>query len=93
MSIKIHSITNANVYVDGVNFIGRAKEIDVPEIAYKMVDHEALGMVGMTELFAGIEKMETTIMWNSAYADAIKKLVNPNAVSYTHLTLPTTSRV
>lgn len=76
--IEIHSVTNANVYVDGVTFIGKAKEIDVPEATYKMVDHEALGMIGMTELFAGIEKMEATIMWNSIYGDAIKKLMNPN---------------
>jgi uncharacterized protein len=77
-NIQINSITNANIYLDGVNFIGRAKEIQVPEATYKFVDHEALGMVGMTELFAGIEKMEATIQWNAPYTDALKKLANPN---------------
>ena len=77
-NIQVNSITNANIYLDGGNFIGRAKEVQVPEAAYKFVDHEALGMVGMTELFAGIEKMECTVQWNAPYADALKKLTNPN---------------
>jgi uncharacterized protein len=79
MAIQVNSLTNANIYADGSNFIGRAKEIQLPEVAFKQVDHEALGMVGMTELFAGIEKMEATIMWNSAYPDALRKFSNPNA--------------
>jgi len=79
MAIEVNSITNANIYVNGANFVGRAKEVQIPEVAFKQVDHEALGMVGMTELFAGIEKMEATIMWNSVYPDAQKVFSNPNA--------------
>lgn len=78
MAIQVNSVTNANIYADGGSWIGRAKEVQVPEIAYKFVDHEALGMVGMTELFAGIDKMEVTIQWNSMYADVLKKAANPN---------------
>lgn len=79
MAIEVNSITNANIYVNGNNFVGRAKEVQIPETAFKQVDHEALGMVGMTELFAGIEKMEATIMWNSIYPDAQAIFNNPNA--------------
>jgi P2 family phage contractile tail tube protein len=77
-NIQINSITNANIYANGVGFLGRAKEVEIPEAAFKFVDHEALGMVGMTELFAGIEKMEATISWNSVYADALRIFSNPN---------------
>lgn len=76
--IKIHSVSNANVYADGASWLGKAKEVQVPEVVYKMVDHEALGMVGSTEFFAGIDKMETTIQWNAFYADVLKKMGNPN---------------
>lgn len=78
MAVQINSLTNVNIYVDGNNYIGKAKEVQVPEQAFKMVDHEALGMVGMVELFAGLDKMEATIQWNSTYADALAKAVNPN---------------
>lgn len=76
--ISVNSLTNANVYADGASWLGRASEVQVPEVAYKYADHEALGMVGSTELFAGIDKMETTITWNSLYPDTIKKMSNPN---------------
>lgn len=79
MGIQVNSVTNANIYADGQNWIGKAKEVQLPEQAYKMVDHEALGMVGMVELFAGLDKMEATLQWNSLYFDALVKAVNPNA--------------
>lgn len=77
MSIQINRLTNANVYVDGASMLGRAEEIQLPSIAHKMVEHKALGMVGTAEFFAGIDKMEAKIKWNSFYADAMKKAASP----------------
>lgn len=75
--IKINRLTNANVYMDGKSFLGKAEEISLPTIKHKMSEHKALGMVGMMEFFAGIEKMEAKIKWNSFYPDALKKMGDP----------------
>lgn len=77
MAIQINRLTNANVYVDGTNMLGRAEEITLPTIQHKMAEHKALGMVGVAEFFSGIDKMEAKIKWNSFYSDAMKKAANP----------------
>ncbi len=75
--ITINRVTNCNIYLDGESFLGKAEEINLPMINFKMVEHKALGMVGTLEFFAGIEKMEAKIKWNSYYAKAMKKFANP----------------
>ena len=49
--IKINKLTNANVYMNGVNLLGRAEEVQLPQIKHKMAEHKALGMVGSAEFF------------------------------------------
>lgn len=75
--IKINRLTNANVYMDGNNLLGRAEEIQLPQIKHKMADHKALGMVGSAEFFAGIDKLECKIKWNALYPEVLKKAANP----------------
>lgn len=77
MSISINKLTNANIYANGASLLGRAEEIMLPAIKHKMVDHKALGMVGTAEFFAGIDKMEAKIKWNSFYLDVLKKVADP----------------
>lgn len=77
MSISVKKLFNANVYVDGNSFLGRAEEANLPEIVAKMVEHKALGMVGTIELPSGWEKMEGSIKWNGFYPDVMKKAANP----------------
>lgn len=75
--IQINRLTNANIYVDGNSMLGRAEEVNLPVIKHKMVDHKALGLVGVAEFWAGVDKMEAKIKWNSFYPDAMKKAANP----------------
>lgn len=75
--IEVNKLYNANVYVDGNSFLGKAEEITMPDITPMMADHKALGMVGMMELPTGWEKMSATIKWNSFYADVMRKAFNP----------------
>lgn len=75
--IKINRLTNANVYMDGNNLLGRAEEIQLPQIKHKMADHKALGMAGSAEFFAGIDKLECKIKWNALYPEVLKKAANP----------------
>lgn len=75
--IKINRLTNANVYADGKSMLGKAEEVSLPDIKHMMAEHKALGMVGKTEFWSGIDKMEAKIKWNSFYADAMKKFADP----------------
>lgn len=77
MGQKVHSVTNANVYLNGTSCQGQASEVEVPNIPFKTVDHSGLGMIGTTELFSGIDKIEMTVKWNSFYPDVMKVLSDP----------------
>jgi P2 family phage contractile tail tube protein len=79
MAVRVNRITNANVYLDGGSQLGRCEEIKLPDVAMKMVEHKALGMVGAIELPAGVEKMTGELKWSSFYGDAMKKVANPYA--------------
>lgn len=74
---QIKKVLNANVYMDGVNLLGKAEEVTLPDIKFLMVEHKALGMVGSAEFFAGFEKLESKFKWNSLYSDIVKKAANP----------------
>lgn len=76
-TIQINRVTNANIYIDGTSFLGRAQEIDLPEIKAVMSDHSALGLQGKIELPSGFDKLEAKIKWNAFYPDVIKRTSNP----------------
>ena len=63
--LTINALTNCSVYLDGVGFIGRAAEVEVPHPKHKMIDYKGLGMAGTAELWAGVEKLESKIKWTS----------------------------
>lgn len=75
--IQVNKLYNANVYADGVSFLGKAEEITLPDVTPMMADHKALGMIGGLELPTGWEKMSATIKWNSFYPDVMRKAANP----------------
>ena len=75
--IEINRITNANIYLDGANLLGRAEEVKLPDVSMTMQEHKALGMVGKVELPAGFDKLEGEIKWNSFYRDAMLSAANP----------------
>lgn len=76
-NVTINRLTNANIYADGNSFLGRAEEINLPVVKFKTGDHKALGMIGAIEYFAGIDKLEGKIKWNSYYPEVLKKVANP----------------
>lgn len=76
--IKINSVTNANIYQDGVNFLGRASEVTLPSLKWKLATHTALGMVGEIKIPAGgLEAMESKIKWASYYPEAMLAGMDP----------------
>lgn len=75
--IQVNRLTNANIYIDGSSFLGKAEEVNLPMIKHIMTEHKAVGMVGKFELFAGVDKMEAKIKWNSFYVEAMRKMADP----------------
>ncbi len=80
MALLINRLTNANVYLDGVSYLGRVEELDLPKVKSKMIDHKALGMVGETEFPSGFEKMESRLKWSAFYPEAFGVALNPTKV-------------
>ena len=77
MAIKIHKITNANIYVDGEGQLGRALEVTLPEVQMVMQEHAGLGMLGKIELPIGIDKAEGEIKWGAFYEDTMGRISDP----------------
>ena len=74
MALDIKKLTNANVYFDGVNFLGKVEEVTLPEVVFKQADHKVIGMVGSIETPTGMDKMELKMKWSSLLPDALKKI-------------------
>lgn len=75
--ITISNIYNANVYLDGVNYLGRAAEVELPKLKAKMEEHAGLGLQFGLELPAGFEKMEGKIKWEGHYDEVAMLSANP----------------
>lgn len=75
-NIQINRLTNANVYLDGGNQLGKIEEMSAPTVKTVKAEHKALGMIGKAEFTSGIDKLEAKIKWNSFYADVLKKVAN-----------------
>lgn len=78
--MDIYRLTNANVYLNGNNFFGRAEELELPKVAHKYAEHKALGMAGTAEFWAGIDKLEAKIKWSALYPEAYAAMANPTQV-------------
>lgn len=73
----VNKVSNCNIYLDGVSYMGRAEEVALPDISPKMLDHKALGMAGEAELpSTGVQKMSCKIKWNAIYPDVMRKTHN-----------------
>lgn len=68
----INAITNANVYLNGTKLAGRLNEMELPAVKIKTQEVTALGVYGVTEIPAGLEKMEAKLKFNAIYPDAWK---------------------
>lgn len=73
----IHSIYNANIYIEGTSKLGEAGEIKLPDIELEMDEYKALGLFGGLSLPKGMKELEGEINWNSVYQDVVKRLYNP----------------
>lgn len=75
--VVIHQVDNANVYINGNSFLGKAKKIKLPEVEVTMIEHKNLGLVGIIKLPSGVEAMEVEITWDGFYPEVAAVANNP----------------
>lgn len=68
--MKITTITNGNLYLNGNNYAGTVDSIKLPDIKQKTQDVMPLGSIGTVQVPAGLEAMEMS-MTISAFNDSI----------------------
>lgn len=76
-ALPINKVTNANIYINGASLLGKAMEVELPELTQITTENKPLGQIGTTEHFAGFEKMEGTIKWASIYAEVYSIISDP----------------
>lgn len=76
MAITIKKLHNANVFINGVNMAGRATEVDLPDVKYKLHDAKNLGMFMATGVPVALEvlKLKIKAEFDPAY---VALAVNP----------------
>lgn len=75
--IAIKRLTQANVYLNNGNLLGRVAEIELPDLKPKMLEHKALGMIADMEFPSGFEKLEGKLKWASVEPDVLIQVYNP----------------
>lgn len=76
----VNSISNANVYLNGVGLLGRAAECNIPQPKRMMTDYKGLGMVGRVEIPVGWDKLDGSIKWSSFDQDTLIQLSQSTSV-------------
>jgi P2 family phage contractile tail tube protein len=71
-------INDANIYVDGANWLGKA-EVELPPVKHKTQGYQAFGVAGEIDIpvVGHVDKLEGTIKFKSMTKDAAKALYNP----------------
>lgn len=77
MSAVINQVDNANVYINGNSFLGKAKSVKTPEFEVEFVEHDNLGLVGKIKLPSKVNALEGEIVWDGYYPEVAAIAYNP----------------
>jgi P2 family phage contractile tail tube protein len=77
MAYSINRITNCRPLVNGRDLLGKVAELTLPDVKQKMVEHQALGLIGTVEYPSGLEKMEAKFKFSSLYPDVVPIVADP----------------
>ena len=73
-NLVINSLSNCNVYLNGVELLGRAAEVKIPQPKRIRTDYKGLGMAARIKIPTGWDMMESTIKWSSFDPDTISQV-------------------
>lgn len=77
MSTTINQVDNANVYINGNSFLGKAKTVKTPEFEVEFVEHDNLGLIGKIKLPSKVNALEGEITWDGFYPEVAAVALNP----------------
>ncbi|MGX2974743.1 phage major tail tube protein [Ursidibacter arcticus] len=77
MSVVINEVSNANIYINGNSFLGRAKSIKLPEFEVEFTEHDNLGLIGKLKLPNKVNALEGEIVWDGFYPEVSALAYNP----------------
>lgn len=77
MSVVINQVSNANVYIDGNSYLGKAKSIKAPEFEIEFSEHDNLGLMGKLKLPNKVNALEGEITWDGFYPEVVALALNP----------------
>lgn len=63
--LVVNSLSNVNVYLNGVGLLGRAAEVKLPQPKRLMTEYKGLGMMSRVEIPVGWDKLDSSIKWSS----------------------------
>jgi len=66
------TLSNTNLFLDGVSFNGDVPSLTLPKISIKTEDYRGGGMAGDIELDMGLEKMEAGWVTNGVRRESLK---------------------
>lgn len=69
--LVVNSLSNCNIYLNGVDLLGRAAEIKIPQPKRMRTDYKGLGMAARIKIPTGWDVMEGSIKWSSFDPDTI----------------------
>lgn len=69
--LVVNSLSNCNVYLNGVGLLGRAAEAKIPQPKRIRTDYKGLGMAARIKIPTGWDVMESSIKWSSFDAETI----------------------
>lgn len=86
MVLKIGQITNADLYINGVDCKGRVEEFSLDDVASTEVEHNALGMVAVLKLPARpVGAVAGKIKFEWLDAEIERELLNPTKAHHIQL--------
>lgn len=77
MSVVINQVDNANIYLNGNSFLGKAKSVKTPEFEVEFIEHDNLGLIGKIKLPSKVNALEGEITWDGFYPEVAALALNP----------------
>jgi P2 family phage contractile tail tube protein len=80
-SLVISTLWSCNVYLNGMNLLGRAAEIEIPHPKRIMKEYKGLGMAMMLKIPTGWQNLEAQQKWQSFDEQTITALCNSETMT------------
>ncbi len=80
-SLIINTLWSCNVFLNGVDLLGRAAEIEIPHPRRITKDYKGLGMAMAIKIPTGWEALEATQKWQSYDASTIRSLCDSSSMT------------